>query len=172
MEKDEEIINRVANSVLEVFDLEDYFPTGFRTQLDISQWLYEGFLLKEKDFREHLKNHDWSQYQDQYVAIFCSTDAIIPAWAMILVTVHLAPFSKKAVNGTIEELNAALYEELLPKLDYGIYKDKPVIIKGCSKKPVPERAYILAVQYLQPVAKSLMYGEACSAVPLYKAPKR
>lgn len=171
MEK-EEIINRVANSALEVFDLEDYFPKGFRAQIDISQWLYEGFLLKEKDFREHLKNHDWSQYQDQYVAVFCSTDAIIPAWAMILVTVHLTPYAKKVVNGSIDDLNASLYEELLPNLDYAPYKDKPVIIKGCSKKPVPERAYILATQYLQPIAKSIMYGEACSAVPLYKAPKK
>ena len=81
----EEIINKVANSVLEVFDLEDYYPKGIRTQIDISQWLLEGFLLKEKDFREELKNHDWSQYQDQYVAIHCSTDAIVPAWASILV---------------------------------------------------------------------------------------
>lgn len=172
MEKEEEIINRVANSALEIFDLEDYFPKGFRVQLDISQWLFEGFLLREKEFREHLKNHDWSQYQDQYVAVFCSTDAIVPAWAMILVTVHLAPFARKTVNGSIDDLNASLYEELLPKLDYSNYKDKPVIIKGCSKKPVPERAYILAAQHLQPIAKSIMYGEACSAVPLYKAPKK
>lgn len=172
MEKEEEIINRVANSALEVFDLEDYFPKGFRAQIDISQWLFEGFLLKEKDFREHLKNHDWSQYQNQYVAVICSTDAIIPAWAMILVTVHLTPYAKKVVNGSVDDLNASLYEDLLPNLDYTPYKDKPVIIKGCSKKPVPERAYILATQYLQPIAKSIMYGEACSAVPLYKAPKK
>ena len=172
MEKDEEIINRVANSALEVFDLEDYFPMGFRAKLDISQWLFEGFLLKEKDFREHLKNHDWAQYQDQYVSVFCGTDAIIPAWAMILVTVHLTPYAKKVVNGTIEDLNAALYEELLPKIDYSAYENKPVIIKGCSKMPVPERAYIIAAQYLQPIAKSIMYGEACSAVPLYKAAKK
>lgn len=168
---EEEIINRVANSVLEVFDLEDYYPKGQRLQVDISQWLFEGFLLREKDFREALKNHDWSQYQDAYVAVNCSTDAIIPAWASILVTIQLAPFAKKVVNGSIEAIDIALYEAILPTLDYSLYKDKPVIIKGCSKKPVPVSAYLLAAQQLQPVAKSIMYGEACSAVPLYKKSK-
>jgi hypothetical protein len=91
----DEIINKVSNSVLEVFDLEDYYPIGIRTQLDISQWLFEGFLLKEKDFRDALKNHDWDQYKNHYVAIQCSTDAIIPAWASILVTVYISPFAKK-----------------------------------------------------------------------------
>ena len=164
----EEIINKVANSALEVFDLEDYYPKGIRTQIDISVWLLEGFLLKEKDFREHLKNHNWSQYQDQFVAINCSTDAVFPAWASILVAIQLAPFAKKIVNGTLEDLDSALYEELLPKIDYSVYENKSVIIKGCSKKPVPVRAYILAAQYLQPFARSIMYGEACSAVPLFK----
>lgn len=167
----EEIINRVANSVLEVFDLEDYYPKGIRTQIDISQWLYEGFLLKEKDFREALKNHDWSDYQDHFVAIHCSTDAIIPAWASILVTTHVAPFAQKVILGTVSDLESALYQEILSKLDYSAYQDKPVIIKGCSKKPVPESAYVLAAQHLQPLAKSIMYGEACSAVPLYKKSK-
>ena len=106
----EEIINKVANSALEVFDLEDYYPKGAHVQIDISQWLLEGFLLKEKDFREHLKNHDWSQYQDQYVAINCSTDAIVPAWSSILVAIQLENKKKKVVNGTIEDLDASLYE--------------------------------------------------------------
>ncbi|MCC9072267.1 DUF2480 family protein [Flavobacterium sp. F-65] len=168
----EEIINKVANSALEVFDLEDYYPKGLRAQIDISQWLLEGFLLKEKDFREHLKNHNWSQYQDAYVAINCSTDAIVPAWASILVAVQLAPFAKKIVDGTLEDLDSSLYEEILRNLDYSVYKSKPVIIKGCSKKPVPTRAYILAAHHLQPFARSIMYGEACSAVPLYKESKK
>jgi hypothetical protein len=167
----DEIINRVANSTLEVFDLEDYYPSGIRTQIDISQWLYEGFLLKEKDFREALKNHDWFQYQNHFVAINCSTDAIIPAWASILVATHLTPFAQKIILGTVSELESALYQEILSRLDYSAYQEKPVIIKGCSKKPVPESAYVLAVQYLQPIAKSIMYGEACSAVPLFKKPK-
>ena len=164
----EEIVNKVANSALEVFDLEDYYPNGIRVQIDISLWLLEGFLLKEKDFREHLKNHDWSQYQDQYVAINCNTDAIVPAWAFILVAIQLAPFAKKIVNGTIEDLDSSLFEEILSKIDFSVFKNKAVIIKGCSKKPVPMRAYILAAHYLQPLARSIMYGEACSAVPLFK----
>jgi len=167
----DEIVNKVANSVLEVFDLEDYYPSGIRTQLDISQWLLDGFLLKEKDFREALKNHDWSQYQNHFVAIYCSTDAIIPAWASILVTVYLSPFAKKVVVGNLTDLETSLYQEILPTLDYSKYQDKPIILKGCSKKPVPESAYIMAIQKLQPFAKSIMYGEACSAVPLYKKNK-
>lgn len=168
----DEIINKVANSVLEVFDLEDYYPKGIRTQIDISGWLEEGFLLKEKDFREHLKNHDWVQYQGRFVAINCSTDAIIPAWASILVAIQLAPFAAKIINGNLEDLEASLYEELLAKIDYSVYENKPVIIKGCSKKPVPMRAYVLSAHYLQPFARSIMYGEACSAVPLFKASKK
>ncbi len=167
----DEIINKVANSALEVFDLEDYYPSGIRTQIDISQWLYEGFLLKEKDFREALKNHNWQQYENHLVAINCSTDAIIPAWATILVTVYLAPFAKKVVLGTLTDLDTALYQEIIPNLDYSQYQDKPIILKGCSKKPVPESAYIMAIQKLQTVAKSVMYGEACSAVPLFKRAK-
>jgi len=164
----EEIVNKVANSTLEVFDLEDYYPKGIRAQIDISLWLIEGFLLKEKDFRAHLQEHDWSHYKDQYVAINCSTDAIVPAWASILVAIQLAPFAKKIVNGTIEDLDSSLFEELLSKIDYSVYENKAVIIKGCSKKPVPMRAYILVAHYLRPFARSIMYGEACSAVPLFK----
>ena len=167
----DEIVNKVANSVLEVFDLEDYYPSGIRTQIDISQWLLDGFLLKEKDFREALKNHNWSQFQNHFVAIHCSTDAIIPSWASILVTVYLSPFAKKVVFGNLIDLETSLYQEILSTLDYSKYQDKPVILKGCSKKPVPESAYIMAIQKLQPFAKSIMYGEACSAVPLYKKSK-
>lgn len=164
----DEIINKVANSILEVFDLEDFYPSGIRIQLDISQWLEQGFLLKEKDFREVLKNHNWQQYHNQYVAIYCSTDAILPAWATILVTVYLQPFTKKVILGKKEDIDLVLYSEILSQVDYSIYQDKPVILKGCAKKPVPEAAYILAVQQLQNVAKSIMFGEACSAVPLFK----
>lgn len=164
----EEIINRVANSVLQVFDLEDYYPEGQRYSLDISQWLWEGFVLREKDFREALKNHDWQQYQDKYIAMHCSTDAIVPAWAYMLVTVHLQPYAKQIVQGKPQDLDVLLYNEILNKLDYSTYEGKPVIIKGCSRKPVPEEAYTLATQKLMPVAKSIMFGEACSSVPLFK----
>jgi hypothetical protein len=165
----DEIINKVANSKLEVFDLEDYYPAGIRKEIDVAQWLFEGFILKEKDFRAYLKAHDWSQYQNCFVALNCSTDAIIPAWASILVTVHVFPFAKKVVSGSLEDLETSLYANILPNLEYSVYKDKPVILKGCSKKPVPLSAYIMALQLLQPFAKSIMYGEACSAVPLFKA---
>ncbi|MBP6073085.1 MAG: DUF2480 family protein [Flavobacterium sp.] len=164
----DEIINKVANSSLEVFDLEDYYPVGKRTSVDIAQWLEEGILLKEKNFRAALTNHDWQQYQGQLVAIDCSTDAIIPAWATLLVTVHLTPFAQKTITGSIEQIDGVLYTELLSQIDYSQYQDKAVILKGCSKKPVPEIAYILAIQNLQKHAKSIMYGEACSAVPLFK----
>ncbi|HRZ75352.1 MAG TPA: DUF2480 family protein [Flavobacterium sp.] len=167
----DEIINKVANSALEVFDLEDYYPSGIRTQIDIALWLEEGFLLKEKDFREALKNYDWSQYQNHFVAIHCSTEAIIPAWATILVTVYLQPFAKKIILGKKDEIDTLLYLEILNQMDYSIYLNKPVILKGCSKKPVPESAYVLAVQHLQLFAKSIMFGEACSAVPLFKKGK-
>src|SRR6187431_2620253 len=105
----EEIINRVANSALEVFDLEDYYPIGTRQKIDLSQWLLEGFLLREKDFRAELNQHDWSQYQDQYVAVSCSTDAVVPAWATILITIHLAPYARKVIVGNIQDLNVTLY---------------------------------------------------------------
>ena len=164
-----EIINKVANSKLEVFDLEEHYQIGIRREIDIEQWLFEGFLLKEKDFRAALKDHDWTQYNNCYVAINCSTDAIIPTWASILVTVYVAPFAKKVVSGNLENLETSIYETFLPTLDYSRYKNKPLILKGCSKKPVPMSAYILAIQLLQPYAKSIMYGEACSAVPLYKS---
>jgi len=167
----DEIVNKVANSVLEVFDLEDFYQAGERAQVDISQWLHEGFLLKEKDFRAALLSHDWTQYQNKYVAVYSSPDIIIPAWASILVTSYLIPFAKKIVFGTTEDLETALYGEILPKIDYSQFEHKPVILKGCSKKPVPRSAYILAIQFLQPVAKSIMYGEACSAVPLFKKNK-
>ncbi len=166
--EEQEIINRVANSALQVFDLEDYYPEEERVSLDISQWLWEGFVLREKEFREALKNHDWEQYHNKFIALHCSTDAIVPAWAYMLVTVYVQPFAKKMIQGTPEELNIAIYQELLDKLDYTGYTGKPVIVKGCSRKPVPQEAYVMAAQKLMPFAKSIMFGEACSSVPLYK----
>jgi len=168
MEKEEEIINRVANSVLQVFDLEDYYPEGERVGLDISGWLWEGFVLREKEFRDTLKSHDWEQYNGKFISLYCSTDAIVPAWAYMLITTYLQPFAKKTVQGRAENINIQLYQEILNNLDYSEYEGKPVIIKGCSRKPVPQEAYVMATQKLMPVAKSLMFGEACSSVPLYK----
>ncbi len=164
----EEIINRVANSKLVTFDLEDFYPKGQRRMLDISQWLTEGVLLREKSFRESLKNHDWKQYQGSYVALTCASDAILPGWAFLLVSTFLNPYAQQVVVGTAEDLETVLYADILGQIDYEQYRDQYVILKGCSKKPVPENAYILAAQKLQQVVKTLMFGEACSSVPLYK----
>lgn len=166
-----DIVNKVAQSSLKTFNLEDYYPTGERKIIDIKDWLYEGIILREKDFRAALKNHDWSQYKDAFVALHCSTDAIVPGWAYLLITSYLHKVAKKVVFGNLEFLNSMLYQEVLNDLDFSEYQDKPIIIKGCSNKPVPENAYLLALHKLQPLAKSIMYGEACSAVPLYKRPK-
>ncbi|WP_010522735.1 DUF2480 family protein [Aquimarina agarivorans] len=165
----DEIVNRVANSKLVTIDLEDWYVEGVRTVFDIKDWLFEGLLLREKDFRQKVKAHDWSQYQDHFVALTCSTDAIIPGWAFMLITTAIAPYAKKVVIGDLTLLETQLYETQIAAISIAQYKDKPVIIKGCSNKPVPENAYISLVQKLQPVVKSIMYGEACSSVPLYKS---
>ena len=166
-----EIVNRVANSKLVTFDLEDFYPKGERVLFDIKDWLLEGFVLREKDFRESAKEFDWSIYKDAYVALTCSTDAVIPGWAYMLLTTYLSPYAKKVVVGDLDTLESILYSELIQGLDVSEYQDKPVIVKGCSRKPVPQNAYIQLIQRLQPVARSIMYGEACSSVPLYKKPK-
>lgn len=163
-----EIVNRVANSALQVFDLEDYYPEGQRVALDISQWLWQGFVLREKEFREALKDFDWQQFSGSYVALYCSTDAIVPAWAYMLITVYLQSYAKFIAQGSVEQLQANLYTQILEKVDYTPFEGKPVIIKGCSKKPVPQEAYVMAAQKLMPYAKSIMFGEACSSVPLFK----
>ncbi len=166
-----EIVNRVANSKLVTFDLEDFYPKGERVLFDIKDWLLEGLVLRETIFREKALEHDWSQYKGKYVALYCSTDAIIPAWAYMLLSTHLLPHTAKVITGGLEELETILYTELIQNLDVTDLTDKPVIIKGCSHKPVPKNAYLLLIQKLLPVVKSLMYGEACSSVPLYKKPK-
>ena len=164
----EEIINRVANSKLITIDLEDFYPKGERISFDISQWLLEGIVLREKDFREKANSHDWSQYKDCYVALYCSTDAIIPGWAYLLLSLHLSPYAAKITVGSLDSLENILFAEIIHKSDFSAYKDKPVIIKGCTNKPIPENAYVLLAQKLHPIAKSIMYGEACSSVPLFK----
>jgi hypothetical protein len=163
-----DIINRVAQSKLVTFDLEELYPEGKRVLFDIKDWLYEGLILREKEFRAFVESHDWEQYQDNYVALTCSSDAIIPGWAFMLVSSRLAPYSNKVIVGDLEQLESAIYQELLAKFDVSLFKDKSVIIKGCANKPVPQNAYIGAVSKIQTVAKSVMYGEACSSVPLFK----
>lgn len=163
-----EIINRVANSKLITIDLEDFYPEGQRVVFDIKDWLFEGLILHEKDFRLKAKEHDWSQYQNNYVALTCSTDAIIPGWAYMLLTTYLDAYAKKVLVGNFESLETSIYQDIITHLDVSLFKDKPIIIKGCSNKPIPENAYLLLTSKLLPIAKSIMYGEACSSVPIYK----
>lgn len=164
----DEIINRVANSKLITINLEDYYPEGKRVLFDIKDWLFEGFVLREKDFRKQVTAFNWSQYKDSYVALTCSTDAIIPGWAYMLISIHLEPFSKKTIIGNLDTLETSIYQDVLNNLNITEFKDKPLIIKGCSKKPVPQNAYIMLATKLKSTAKSIMYGEACSSVPLFK----
>ncbi len=167
----EEIVNRVAQSKLVTFDLEEFYPEGARVLFDIKDWLFEGLILREKEFRAAAKTHDWQQFQNAYVALTCSSDAIVPGWAYMLLTTYLSPYAKKVVVGSLEDLETSLYQEIITQMDVAYLTDKPVIIKGCSHKPVPPNAYIFATEKIQKVAKSVMYGEACSSVPLYKRPK-
>ncbi len=164
----EEIVNRVAQSKLLTFDLEDYYPQGKRVLLDIKDWLYEGFILREKEFRNYVSSHDWAQYTDAYVALHCSTDAIVPGWAYMLIATELHPFAKKTVQGNLEQMETTLYQSVIENMDISKFEDKSVIIKGCSTKPVPPNAYLWITNRLLGVAKSVMYGEACSSVPLFK----
>ena len=167
----ETILNKVANSVLVNFDLESYIPKGSRTFIDISQWLEQGFLLREKPFREALITHDWKKYSRHHIALGCSTGAILPAWASLLVTSYLQPVAKIIVLGSLVELERQIFREMITELDLTPFEGKPIMIKGCSEATIPQDAYILLVQRLQSVAKSLFYGEACSSVPLWKVKK-
>ena len=164
----DEIVNKVAQSKLITFNLEDYYPKGDRMVLDIKDWLFEGFILKEKEFRAFVEEHDWSQYEGAYVAMHCSTDAIVPGWAYILLSVKLSGIAKKIIQGSLVDLETSIYQSIIEHLDISEYQDKLIIIKGCSKKPVPANAYLFLAERLKPVVRSIMYGEACSSVPLYK----
>ena len=163
-----EIVNKVAQSVLITFDLEDFYAQGVRTQIDLSQWLEQGFTLREKEFRAAITTHDWSMYQEHYIALSCSTDAILPAWASLLVTAKLNRVANQIVWGSLQDLEHQLFLQAIDQLDLTSFEDKPVIVKGCSEKEIPESAFVYLIQKLQPVVKSLFYGEACSSVPLYK----
>ena len=165
------IFNRVAESKLITFDLEKLYQIGDRIPIDLSQWLDKGIILREKEFRLKLKQHNWKAYRNQFVAIYCSTDAVLPAWASLLVTTYLQPYAKKVVMGTLIDLETHLFTEEIKKINVSSFKDKAVIIKGCSDKKVPEDSYVQLISRLQPVVKSLFYGEACSSVPLFKKKK-
>lgn len=164
----DEIVNRVANSKLVTIDLEDYYPQGERVLLDIKQWLFQELILKEKDFRISINQHNWSQYENAFVALTCSSDAIIPSWAYLLISTKLTSIAKKVIVGNLTELENSIFQEVITNMDVTNFNDKPIIIKGCSDKFIPESSYVQLVSKLTPIAKSVMFGEACSTVPLYK----
>lgn len=168
MENIEPIENKVAGSGLITLNLEDYFHKGERVLLDIKDWLFRELLLKEKDFREHVKNHDWAQYSGKNVAFICSADAIIPTWAYMLLAVNIEPFANRYVFGDFTTLETVLYQDALTNIDFASYTDTRVIVKGCSDVPVPVSAYVEITHKLSPFVKSIMYGEACSNVPIWK----
>lgn len=169
--KEEPIVNRVARSPLVSIDLQDFYPEGECVWLDIAPQLFRGMILREKDFREYVKNEDWSRYEGKNVAIGCSADAIVPVWAYMLLATALAPYARYVTYGTLEDLQRELWQQRILQLDVEAYKDKKVVIKGCGEKPVPEYAFTLLTARLYPHVSSLMYGEPCSTVPVYKRKK-
>lgn len=167
-----EIVNKVKQSdKLVTIDLQRYFDSTPKAELDLKEFLFKGMILKEKEFREQLDDFDWSQFEGQYVGVYCSTDAIISKWAYMLVGQHLASYAKDVFEGRKEDMLFELYRRKLEDVDWTSYQDKFVILKGCSskEKPVPESIYLYATQKLVPHVKKLMYGEACSNVPVYRA---
>ncbi len=168
MDTNKPLINRVANSPLITLNLEDYFPQQELVTFDMKDYLFMELILKEKDFRKALKEHDWTQYQDKILLTFCSTDAIIPVWAYMLVTANAAPFATDIFQGDADAFYKAYYKKIIAALDASAYNEKKIVIKGCSNKPVPPSAYVELTQKLQPFAQSIMYGEPCSTVPVFK----
>jgi hypothetical protein len=164
----EEIVNRVAKSPLVTVNLEDWYVPGPRFSIDLGQWLEEGLILREKPFREALAIHPWDTYKNGYVALQAPTDVVIPIWAYMLLGSYLKPIAKQVVVGSLERLETVLFQEHFSSVDLGLYENRPVIIKGCSRYPVPLSAYVWAIQKIQTVAKSVMFGEACSSVPLFR----
>lgn len=163
-----EIINRVANSSLVQLDLEEWYPASQKATFDLSDYLYEKLILKELDFRKSLKEIAWEEYAGKHVALFCSEDAIIPTWAFMLAAHYLTLAGARVYFCKPEELDTFVYQDLITSLDIEPYKDQKVIVKGCSKFPVPVSAYVAIAEKLTPIVQSLMYGEPCSNVPLYK----
>ena len=164
----EVLLNKVTESALTTIDLEDYFPKESIAVFDLQPFLFMGLILKEKDFREALKTHDWQQYEGKNVAITCSADAIIPMWAFMLVAVFLQPLASHIVFGTEKNMQAEMLIANIRNISPQDFEDKRVVIKGCGDLPIGEAAYVEITKLLRPVAKSIMYGEPCSTVPIYK----
>jgi len=168
---EEAIINRVAGSGLITLNLEDHFPKTEIVEVDLARLLVDGLMLREKDLRDFVRSHDWSQYKGKAVAVHCTSDAIIPTWAFMLIAVAAQPFAARIVFGNRDAALTILFIQALDKVDWDQYRDAKVVVKGCSNVAVPEAVYLEATTRLRPVAATIMYGEPCSTVPLYKRPK-
>lgn len=168
MIEENNIVNRVANSGLITLNLEDYYHAGERMLWDIAPHLFQGLLLREKDFRDFIKQHDWAQYEGKNIAITCSADAIVPTWAYMLLATQFEPYAHRVVFGELQTLEQTLFQEAIAQIDKTALTDAKVIIKGCNKYDVPVFAYTELAYQLKPYVSSLMFGEACSNVPLYK----
>jgi hypothetical protein len=168
MEIEENIINKVALSGLVTLDPAQFYPEGERVVYDIRDNLFQGLILREKDFREFVKAHDWLQYQDKFVAVTCTADAIVPAWAYVLLANKLAPYVREVVFGDADVLETVLFLKNIANMDVLQYRDQRVVLKGCGDVEVPVSAYVELAKKLTPVVKSLMFGEPCSTVPIYK----
>jgi hypothetical protein len=162
------IINKVAESGLITLDPEKFYPRGETAVFDLKDFLFMGLILKEKDYREALKSHNWEQYQDKNVAITCTADAVIPVWAYMLAASYLQPISKDIVMGDEKELHRTIFLKNLSQIDTSEFIDKRVVVKGCGETPIGDFVYMELTKLLRPVAKSIMYGEPCSTVPVYK----
>ncbi|HEY4935512.1 MAG TPA: DUF2480 family protein [Puia sp.] len=165
----EEIINKVSQSALLTLDLEQFFPKEKIRIFDLKPFLFMELILKEKDFRAALLKTDWTIYKDEIVGIYCSADAVIPVWAYMLVTSYLQPYAKDVIMGDEPAVLRQLITNRIQAINPEEYKDKRVVVKGCGDKPVDDFAYLEITKLLRPVAKTIMYGEPCSTVPVYKA---
>ena len=162
------IINKIAKSGIINLDLEDYAPKDIIVELDLKDFLFEGLILKEKHFRESLKDHNWSKYRNNVLALFCSANSIIPMWAYMLVTSYLEKNNLINFYGNKEQVFNLLFLEIIVKIDIQEFKDKRVIVKGCGNLKIHEKIYVAITKKMQPAVKSLMFGEACSSVPIHK----
>jgi Protein of unknown function (DUF2480) len=163
-----EIVNRVSGSQLVTFDLEELYTPGERVLFDIKGLLFQEVILREKDIRDFIKSHDWSQYSNKYIAITCSADAVIPTWAYMLLTASLQPYATLVIFGSLLDLETILFKNALNKVDWERYSNAKVVIKGCSKVEVPVSSYVEVTNRLRPVASGIMFGEPCSTVPVFK----
>ena len=168
---DKPLVNRVAASGLITINLEEFFPEGELVLFDLKDYLYMELVLKEKEYRAALKDHDWAHYKDKNLAVYCSSDAIIPVWAFMLVAAYAEPFAKEIFYGDADSFYRSSFYRALDNLDASQYEQKRIVIKGCSEKPVPAAAYVELTRKLRPYAQSIMYGEPCSTVPIFKRPR-